>query len=139
MSKRGPIILVEDDKDDQEILREVLQDVNIPNQLICFANGEEALSYLITTSDQPFLILSDVNMPVLDGIGLRKKINENEYLREKSIPFVFLTTTAGSKAVKEAYEMSVQGFFEKGTNMQEIGKMLRLIHDFWQMCRHPNN
>ena len=139
MAKRGPILLVEDDKDDQEIIKEVLHQINIPNKFICFANGQEVLDYLKTTADQPFLILCDVNMPVMDGLELRKSIDENEYLRRKSIPFVFLTTTAGGSAVKAAFDMSVQGFFEKGSNMQEIGTIIRLIYDYWQMCRHPNN
>jgi DNA-binding NarL/FixJ family response regulator len=78
-------------------------------------------------------------MPVMDGLELRKSIDENEYLRRKSIPFVFLTTTAGGSAVKAAFDMSVQGFFEKGSSMQEIGTMIRLIYDYWQLCRHPNN
>ena len=139
MAKRGPIVLVEDDKDDQEIIKEVLHQVNIPNKLVCFANGQEALDYLKTTADQPFLIFCDVNMPLMDGLELRKSINENEYLRRKSIPFVFLTTTAGGAAIKAAYEMSVQGFFENGSNMHEIGTIVRLVYDYWQLCRHPNN
>ena len=139
MTRKGPIILIEDDKDDQELMKDILHQVHINNELICFTNGKEALRYLKTTSDQPFLILSDVNMPLLNGLELRALINEDEELKNKSIPFVFLTTTASSSAVKQAYNMSVQGFFEKGANMKEIGKMIRLIYDYWQLCRHPNS
>lgn len=139
MSKKGPIILVEDDKDDQELIKEILRSIGILNKLVCFSNGSEALDYLKTSIEQPFLILSDVNMPVMDGITLRKYINENERLRKKSIPFVFLTTTAGMPAVRQAYEMSVQGFFEKGSSLTEIGTTLKLICDYWQRCKHPNS
>ena len=138
MHRNGPILLVDDDRDDLEIMKEILRQVNITNQLVCFANGQQAFDYLLTDADQPFLILSDLNMPVMDGIELRRRINDNESLRRKSIPFIFLTTSAGSAAVKEAYKMSVQGFFEKGSSMQEIGTMIRLIYDYWQTCRHPN-
>lgn len=139
MTKKGPIILIEDDKDDQELMKEILHQVHISNELICFTNGKEALQYLKTTSEQPFLILSDVNMPLMNGLELRALINEDEELRNKSIPFVFLTTTASRSAVKQAYDMSVQGFFEKGSNMKDIGKTIRLIYDYWQLCRHPNS
>jgi len=139
MSKKGPIILVEDDKDDQELIKEVLHSIGVLNKLICFSNGAEALDYLKTTIEQPFLILCDINMPVMDGITLRKHINNNERLRKKSIPFVFLTTTAGKPAITEAYEMSVQGFFEKGSSLSEINDTLQLICDYWQRCRHPNS
>ncbi len=137
--KKGPIILIEDDKDDQELMQDILHQVHISNELICFTNGREALQYLKTTSDQPFLILSDVNMPLMNGLELGALINEDEELKNKSIPFIFLTTTASTSAVKQAYNMSVQGFFEKGANIKEIGKMIRLIYDYWQLCRHPNN
>jgi CheY-like chemotaxis protein len=139
MFRNGPILLVEDDQDDQEIMREIFQQVHISNPLICFSNGQQAFDYLLNGGDEPFLILSDLNMPVMGGIELRRKINSNEELKRKNIPFVFLTTTAGSAAVKEAYQMSVQGFFEKGSSMQDIGKMIRVLYDYWQMCRHPTH
>lgn len=50
-------------------------------------------------------------MPGTSGLELRKKINEDEERKRKTIPFIFLTTTAGATAIKEAYLLSVQGFF----------------------------
>lgn len=137
--KKGPILLVDDDLDECEVIKDALERQKIENELICFPNGIKALEYLRTTTGQPFLILSDLNMPGMGGLELRKILNEDPYLKEKSIPFVFLTTTPGIYAVREAYELSVQGFFEKGKSMQEIGELLREIYNYWQRCRHPNN
>ena len=137
--KKGPILLVDDDLDECEMIRDVLQKQNIENELICFSNGIKILDYLRTTTDQPFIILSDLNMPGMGGLELRKILNEDKELKEKSIPFVFLTTTPGIYAVKQAYELSVQGFFEKGKSMKEIGELLKEIYNYWQRCRHPNN
>ena len=64
MSRKGPIVLVEDDVDDQSIMEEVIREVGINNQLIFFSNGPEAFKFLKTTKSQPFLILSDVNLPI---------------------------------------------------------------------------
>lgn len=139
MSKQGAILLIDDDRDDRELIEEVLNDVKAEHQVVSFASGEEALDYLKSATGQPFLILSDINMPVMDGIELRRQVNENEALRKKSIPFVFLSTTATNKSVEEAYEMSVQGFFQKPSSVQELGSLLLLICDYWQKCRHPNN
>src|SRR5687768_5633472 len=113
MSKKGPIMLVEDDKDDQQLISEIIRQLKIENRITCFNNGKEALDHLLKGIDQPLLILCDINMPVMGGIELRKQITANETLRRKSIPFIFLTTTASPNSVKEAYDMSVQGFFEK--------------------------
>jgi len=139
MSKNASILLVDDDKDDQQIITDIIRELNIPNEVIIFNNGNEAYEYLVTSSDQPFLILCDINMPVMGGIELRKNITDNKALRRKSIPFIFLTTTASPKAVKEAYEMSVQGFFEKRTQYNDFKKVIQLVYEYWQECNHPNN
>lgn len=139
MAKTGPIILIDDDADECELISDALKQLSIQNKLICFGDGKQALEYLKTTTDQPFLILTDVNMPVMSGIELRQRIYENEELRRKSIPFIFLTTSAGAPAVEKAYKMSVQGFFEKGHSIGEVKQVLKEIYDYWQRCKHPNN
>lgn len=139
MSKNGPIILIDDDPDECEVIGEAFVRENIMNNLKCFHDGAEALNYLSTTQEQPFLILADINMPRLGGIELRQVIQQNPELREKSIPFIFLTTSAGVSAITKAYQMSVQGFFEKPSRIGDIQKMLRAIYDYWAMCKHPKS
>ena len=138
-SKSGPIVLIDDDEDECELIREIVETEKITNEVICFFGCSEALHYLRTTQERPFIIFCDLNMPVISGLELRRLINQDEELKRKSIPFIFLTTTASPIVVKEAYEMSVQGFFEKGKNMQEIARLVREICDYWQRCRHPND
>src|SRR5690606_5841989 len=122
MNKRGPIILIEDDADDQEILIDVFKSLDYKNEIIFFSDGEEALTYLIETKTEPFIIFSDINMPKLTGMELRAKVHENEDLRLKSIPYLFFTTSAEQKHVIEAYSKSIQGFFVKPSNFQELKK-----------------
>jgi CheY-like chemotaxis protein len=74
----------------------------------------------------------------MDGLELRKEINENEFLRKKSIPFIFLTTTSTKSVIEEAYEMMVQGYFVKPNSIQEIKETIKMIIDYWKVCRHPN-
>ncbi|MGN6165457.1 MAG: response regulator [Flavisolibacter sp.] len=139
MSRKGPIIIIEDDLDDQDILREVFQELKIMNPLKFFLTCAGGLDYLITTKDQPFLIISDVNLPVMSGLEMRKKINDNERLRKKSIPFIFLSTSATQQSIEMAYEMMVQGYFEKPTSMKELKSTIQMIVQYWQVCRHPNS
>src|SRR5687768_16175989 len=113
MNKDGPIIVIEDDMDDQEILNEIFQNLGYKNKISYFIDGNEALDYLNRTEVQPFLILSDINMPKLNGFELRNKVFTNTQLQEKCIPYLFFTTGANKKAVSDAYAMSVQGFFLK--------------------------
>jgi CheY-like chemotaxis protein len=139
MALNGPIISVEDDEDDQHLIQLAINSLQLPNALRFFPNGEEALDYLLTTADQPFIIICDINMPIMNGLEFRQRINQNEYLREKSIPFVFLTTAANKEVVRIAYDETVQGFYKKapdyGTFQQQIG----LIMSYWRSCLHPNH
>ena len=138
MSKSGPIILVEDDEEDQLFFREALTALNVKNELVICSDGVEALDFLNTTTQQPFLILCDINMPRMNGLQLRVEINQNDYLRRKSIPFIFLSTAANKEDVQKAYDLTVQGYFQKNQSFQELLVMLRLMIDYWKECKHPN-
>ena len=81
------------------------------NELIFFADGQEALDYLNQPKVIPFIILSDINMPKLTGFELRSKLKTNAELAIKRIPYLFFSTALNQKAVIEAYSMSIQGFF----------------------------
>ncbi len=138
MNKKGPIIIIEDDSDDQEILIEIFTELNYPNQIIFFGDGEEALDFLINTAIEPFIIFSDINMPKLNGVELREKVHNNEDLRLKSIPYLFFTTTAEQKHVIDAYSKSIQGFFIKPSNFEKLRSTVKTIVEYWQECISPN-
>ena len=135
----GPIIIIEDDQDDREIIEEVLKELNIPNETIWFTRCENAFDYLTTHTNQPFLIFCDINLPGQSGIEFKRQIDANKELRKKSIPFVFLSTSADKKYVNEAYtEMTVQGYFQKANSYLETKNNLRAILEYWKICKHPN-
>jgi CheY-like chemotaxis protein len=138
MNKSGPIIVIEDDPDDQEVLVEIFEKLGYVNQIIYFLDGNEALAYLNKSDVQPFLILSDINMPKISGFELRNKVFTNEQLQTKCIPYLFFTTAANKKSVIDAYTMSVQGFFVKPTSMQALENTVRKIVEYWQECIAPN-
>jgi CheY-like chemotaxis protein len=139
MSVKGPIICIEDDLDDQFLIRSAMQELDIPNKLIFFGNGLEALLFLETTQEQPFLIICDINMPVMNGLELRERIDQNEYLRRKAIPFIFLSTADNPQIIKEAYDSTIQGFFKKENSFNELRNRFKIILDYWRYCLHPNN
>ncbi|MES2484517.1 MAG: response regulator [Bacteroidota bacterium] len=138
MNKTGPIIIIEDDKDDQEFLSEVFAELNYKNEIIFFGDGEQALNYLTGTSIEPFIIFSDINMPKLNGMELRAKVHENEDLRIKSIPYLFFSTVAEQQDVVDAYSKSIQGFFVKPSDFKELKNLIKNIVEYWQACVSPN-
>jgi CheY-like chemotaxis protein len=138
MNKNGPIIIIEDDVDDQEILTEVFQKLGYPNELIFFSDGQAALDYLNQPATLPFVILSDINLPKLSGFELRTKLKTDADLAVKCIPYLFFSTALNQKAVIDAYSMSVQGFFVKQTSMSELEKTISVIMEYWKRCAAPN-
>lgn len=138
MNKLGPIVVIEDDIDDQEMLQSIFNNLDYKNKIIFFTDGNLALEYLNNADVQPFLILSDVNMPKIDGFSLRNKVFMNEQLQTKCIPYLFFTTSASKKAVMDAYSLSVQGFFVKPNSIAGLQNTIRKIVEYWQECIAPN-
>ena len=138
MNKAGPIIIIEDDQDDQEMLTEIFSDLDYKNETIFFGDGEAALAFLVATEIEPFIIFSDINMPKLNGVELSEKVHNNEDLRIKSIPYLFFTTTAEQKHVVDAYSKSIQGFFVKPAKFAELKRTIKIIVEYWQECVSPN-
>jgi CheY-like chemotaxis protein len=139
MNKKGPIIIIEDDADDRDLLALVFKDLKYPNEIIFFEEGVTALAYLTDDKIFPFLILSDVNLPKLNGFELRKMIHTNEGLSSKCIPYLFFSTSVDEKAVYDAYTMSVQGFFLKPLRLSHLTNLIRKIVEYWQECYSPNH
>lgn len=138
MPKTGPIIVIEDDHEDQELLEEAFAFLNYPNKVLFFSDGYEALDFISKADIKPFLILSDVNMPKINGYELRKMIHLNEELSIRCIPYLFFTSGASKKGVLDAYSMSAQGFFIKPNSMDELQSTIRKIVEYWQKCFAPS-
>ena len=139
LNKQGPVIVIEDDRDDQEILAEIFYDLNYKNKILFFSDGEEALDLINHSADLPFLILSDINMPKLNGFVLREKLRTDAKLSNKCIPYLFFSTAVNQKHVIDAYSQSVQGFFVKQTSMAELKKTISVIIEYWRRCAAPND
>ena len=90
MNKNGEIIIIEDDADDRELFAEIFTALKINNEIRFFTNGIDALEYLEKPEIEPFLILSDINMPKLNGFELRQRVFTNTELSKKCIPYIFL-------------------------------------------------
>lgn len=140
MSNSSPIVIIEDDVDDQELLESVFVELGVKEPRIFFGVCSEAFAYLKTTTEQPLIIISDINLPQQSGIDFKKQIDRDPYLRQKSIPFVFLSTSASQPAIDIAYsELVIQGFFQKPSTVTELRKAIELMVGYWKCCKHPNS
>ncbi len=138
MNKDGPVVIIEDDEDDQLFLDEIFEKLNYKNKIVFFNNGNDALEYLNKEDITPFLILSDINMPKVNGFELRAKINTNKQLQVKCIPYLFFTTHGNKQSVIDAYSMSAQGFFVKPHSLVKLESTIKTIMEYWKECIAPN-
>jgi len=140
MSKYGPIVIIEDDQDDVEIFKTLVAALDMKNPVRNFSDTRSALDFLSATDEAVFLIFCDINLPRENGLEFKKKIDADPKLRKKSIPFVFMSTSATKETVDYAYEqLTVQGFFRKGNDLAGMQQMLSCIFAYWKCCIHPNS
>jgi CheY-like chemotaxis protein len=138
MNKNGAIVIIDDDADDRYLLADVFKELSYPNEIKFFGGGQEALTYLQQADSNPFLILSDVNMPGLDGFELRRMIRDDAALAEKCLPYLFFSTFVSEKVLKQSYLMSVQGYFVKPNTYEALKGTMRKIVEYWQECEAPS-
>ncbi|WP_245877949.1 response regulator [Spirosoma fluviale] len=132
-----PIIFIDADEDDHEMFKQALSELALPYPVLVFSNGQTALNYLKATKEIPFLIISEISMPAMSGLELRQEIDQDPGLRKKCIPFVFMTHPVEVQLVEEAYELTIQGLFEKKATYAAWKAQLGAIIAYWTECHHP--
>ncbi|MFL9842920.1 response regulator [Flavobacterium rhizosphaerae] len=136
MKKHRDILVIEDDEDDREILEEIFRDLGYKNNIIFFSDSTEALTYLRQPEITPFIIISDINMPKLGGFELRNIILEEEILRDKDIPYIFVSNAHDESSVKQANKLKVQGYIQKGSDYAKYKDKIKGIVDYWKENIH---
>jgi CheY-like chemotaxis protein len=137
MLKNGPIVVIEDDADDRFMLDIIFRKLGCTNEIKFFSDGEQALEYLARPDVTPFLILSDINMPRMTGFEIRERVLRDDKMKAKCIPYLFFTTGGNAKYICEAYDYSIQGFFQKPNSTLELEQMIKSIVDYWSFCISP--
>lgn len=142
MNIDGAIIVIEDDKDDQDIVAELIAEIcaehGYKNKLIILEDSSKVFNYLKDNKVEPFIILSDINMPKLDGFALRDLIFSDPELRRVCIPYIFLTTSGNNlNNIEKAYCRSVQGYFQKPADYNDFKSLLHRILSYWKQSKTP--
>jgi len=120
------IIIAEDDCDDADIICHTFNKNPDFNKVSLVANGEELLNYLKDTSNEiPDVILTDINMPILDGIeALQQILNTNNL---KNIP-CFVYSTSINPAYKEKCDLlGVKAYLIKPYSIEAFDEIPKSI------------
>jgi CheY-like chemotaxis protein len=134
---RGKIILIDDEKFEKKILLLALKEIDAKIELEYFYDPEEALEHLKKTNDNIFLIISDMNMPKMNGLELKHAIDSDRKLKKKAVPFIFSSTSVTRSQLEEAYDYRLQGYFIKPNDVKGMAQQLKKIIDYWSESIHP--
>jgi response regulator RpfG family c-di-GMP phosphodiesterase len=111
----GRILLVDDDEIFREALESILQSLGF--DVVAVSNGQSAIGWLAQYKAD--LIISDIQMPELDGIELTKKVRS-----ESRVPIILITGLSHLLETKEAAELGANAFLTKPFSRQEIQKTI---------------
>ncbi len=114
------ILYVEDELDIQKITSDVLS--SVCKKVICAANGLEALELFDSEGDFD-IIVTDINMPKMDGITLIKKIRE----RDNSFPITITTAHTEVHFLQESIDLGVNGYALKPIDLKKLMKTIAKV------------
>ncbi|OXG04410.1 response regulator receiver domain-containing protein [Flavobacterium araucananum] len=120
------IVIAEDDCDDADIICQTFTKNPDFIKVTLVANGEELLNYLKDTANEnPDVILTDINMPILDGIEALNEILNNNDL--KSIPCFVYSTSINPSYKEKCDQLGVKAYLIKPYSMQDFEEIPKSI------------
>ncbi len=130
MNHKYSILIVDDDADDREILRDAFMTQNDQPHYVFLENGDALLDYLGENVETlPSLILMDLNMPGKDGREALKEIKSNQKLQH--IPTVVFTTSSSQRDKQMSYSLGANCFVTKPDTFNKLVELASSISRLW--------
>jgi CheY-like chemotaxis protein len=130
------ILLVEDDEVDVKALKWAFDKLKVANPLVIARDGTEALE-MLKELPRPYLVITDINMPRMNGIELLRKIRQTPELRDA---IVFVLTTSNDEQDKiDAYDLNVAGYMLKTDMGTSFSRAISLIDNYWKVVEFPEH
>ncbi len=130
------ILLVEDNSNDVELTIEALTEHKLANNVVAVNDGVEAMEYLRYEGNykqrkkgMPAVVLLDIKMPRMDGIGVLESIRSDDKL--KRLPVVMLTSSKEDPDLEKCYELGVNAYVVKPVNFKDFIDVVKHIGAFW--------
>lgn len=131
------ILMVEDNPDDQELIRMAMEESRIANELIILEDGVEALDYLFGTGPHtegplpklPQLVLLDLKLPRLGGLEVLKQLRTNP--RTALLPVVVMTTSNEEEDILSSYRLHCNSYIRKPVEFSQFAEAVRNLGLYW--------
>jgi two-component system response regulator len=138
-----PILLVEDNADDEILTLRAFKKNNIVNPVVIARDGAEALDYLFATGPhagrdpggRPQIILLDLNLPRIGGLDVLRRIREDP--RTALIPVVVLTSSKEEEDVVKSYALGANSFVRKPVDFDHFSQAVKTLGLYWLLLNEP--
>ena len=138
-----PILLVEDNKDDEILTLRALKKNNILNEVIVVRDGAEALDFLFMRGAHagrdpevlPQVILLDLNLPKVNGLSVLKQIRAEE--RTRLLPVVVLTSSKEDEDIIQSYTFGANSYVRKPVEFASFTEAVRTLGLYWLLLNEP--
>ncbi|MDD3145771.1 MAG: response regulator [Candidatus Riflebacteria bacterium] len=129
------ILVAEDDPGHAELIRGELLESGVKNDIIRFANGTEAWTFLSENRDLDarYLLLLDIKMPGIDGVELLRRIKSSDSL--KTIPVIMVSTTDDPPEIDKCYNLGCNVYITKPVSFDKFSETLKRLGLFIQIVR----
>jgi two-component system response regulator len=120
------ILLVEDNPDDEALMLRALKKNNLMNEVVVARDGVQALDYLFgegpqagrDTKEMPQVILLDLKLPKLDGLGVLRRLRAND--RTRLLPVVILTSSNEDQDRINGYNLGANSYVRKPVDFDQF-------------------
>lgn len=116
------VLIVDDTSTSRLLLRDALDQIGV-HKVFFAIDGEKALKFMMDTPAH--LVISDVNMPVMDGMGLLKAIRA--YKPTQRVPFIMLTGQADKSVIETAAKLGVNNYLVKPVTVGKLKSAIEAI------------
>jgi len=134
------ILVAEDDDGHAELIKEGLIESGVRNRIVRFSNGQEVWNFLssagggpVRETDKNYLLLLDINMPIMDGIEVLRRMKSDSEL--KDIPVIMLTTTDDPREVEVCYKIGCNIYISKPVDFMKFTDTLKRLGLFLQVVK----
>jgi CheY-like chemotaxis protein len=143
MTAERPILLVEDNPDDEALTLRAFGKNRISNPVVVARDGVEAIDYLFATgshagrdaSVMPAVILLDLKLPRIDGLEVLRRIRADE--RTALLPVVVLTTSREVQDIREAYRLGANSYIRKPVDYERFLEAVGQLGVYWLSLNEP--
>ena len=142
MSQRN-LLLVEDNPDDEELIKIALQENRIGNPVVVVRDGAEALDYLFATGryagngmpEMPVVVLLDLKLPKIGGLEVLRRLRAHD--RTKLLPVVILTSSKEEEDRLQSYALGANSFVRKPVEFNEFVEAVKHLGLYWIVWNEP--